>query len=86
VSPSIARVSLGDIAVFTCYTDREALWFIDDNETVSDNVNTTGKLSQYLEIQEIHLENIGNYCCYGHEETNGITFLACSILALLGTW
>jgi len=85
VSPTITRVNLGEIAVFTCHTDREALWFLHFKQIFNSvSVKTYGMLNQHIEINEIKKENIGIYCCYGHDETNNSYFLACTNLVLLG--
>ena len=84
VSPSITKVNLGEMAAKTCHTHREALWFLYSNEKFSDNVNTSGILSQHLEINKICIDNIETYCCYGYNQTNDHHFVACSIVAFLG--
>jgi len=47
-------------------------------------VTFNGILNQHIEINEIKMEDIGNYCCYGYDERKDSKFLACFTLALLG--
>ena len=84
MSPSITRVNLGEKAAMTCHTDREAQWSLFSNERFSYNVKTSGILNEHLEINNICMDNIETYCCYGYNQTNDHHFVACSIVAFLG--
>ena len=84
VSPSITRVNLGEMASMMCHTDREAMWSLYSNEKLSDYMKTSGTLNQHFEIDQISMDDIGMYCCYGYDEEYNNSFLACSNVALLG--